>query len=559
MDLTVMYISNEVKMEGAAQSLIDMLKGIKRYVRPVVIIPCKGIIEERFTELDILYYIIPYSIGFSAEGTHTRKDEDRVFADNYEAALRLVPIVGKEKVDLIHTNSSVCNVGAMAALLTGKPHVWHIRECERHFNFVFWDKGLKELLFGQADAVIAISDFVKREYQEKYNLEPVCIYDGLDVERFWAEPGSGGKKGNIFLMAGGIYAEKGQWDAIRAVEALVKDGLTDIKLLIVGGGQQKTVWTMKKYVKIKALEQYVHILPFQKDLSRIRECCAFSVCASRMEALGRATIEAMLAGNIVIGADTGATPELVGSGEERGYLFRQGDCLALAGTMQRAIEDSDGGRKGRLEKARKFAAENFNLECYTEKILSVYREVAGQGDRRPEGFHKGVLSELEERYKALGRQADRQEDGIRISDVGEKFQKLFLQAEQWLHIRQGDRTLAEYFTERNIHGIAIYGMGYLGCDLYDELEGSGVEIRYVIDRNPECLGLVARVAGMDGVPEEVDAIVVTMVGEEALKKRLREKYSVPILDLSEILASFETAEYGWQQEPGRAEGMGKGI
>lgn len=35
-----------------------------------------------------------------------------------------------------------------------------------------------------------------------------------------------------------------------------------------------------------------------------------------MEALGRSTIEAMLAGNIVIGADTGGTKELIGLEEK---------------------------------------------------------------------------------------------------------------------------------------------------------------------------------------------------------------------------------------------------
>ena len=32
------------------------------------------------------------------------------------------------KVDIIHTNSSIIPVGALAALLIRKPHIWHIRE-----------------------------------------------------------------------------------------------------------------------------------------------------------------------------------------------------------------------------------------------------------------------------------------------------------------------------------------------------------------------------------------------------------------------------------------------
>ena len=36
-----------------------------------------------------------------------------------------------------------------------------------------------------------------------------------------------------------------------------------------------------------------------------RKKVSYSITGSKMEALGRSTIEAMLAGNIVIGADTG--------------------------------------------------------------------------------------------------------------------------------------------------------------------------------------------------------------------------------------------------------------
>ncbi len=42
--------------------------------------------------------------------------------------LKLVKIILQEKVDLVHTNTSVCIDAALAAKITGRPHIQHIRE-----------------------------------------------------------------------------------------------------------------------------------------------------------------------------------------------------------------------------------------------------------------------------------------------------------------------------------------------------------------------------------------------------------------------------------------------
>ncbi len=72
------------------------------------------------------------------------------------------------------------------------------------------------------------------------------------------------------------------------------------------------------------LKEEVTFLPYVNNLTELRENSDFALVCSRMEALGRVAIEAMLAGLPVIGADTGGTKELIGENEERGYLYRQG-------------------------------------------------------------------------------------------------------------------------------------------------------------------------------------------------------------------------------------------
>ena len=121
-----------------------------------------------------------------------------------------------------------------------------------------------------------------------------------------------------------------------------------------------------------------------------------------------------------------------------------------------------------------------------------------------------------------------------------KISRIFQFDEQWLHIRQAGHTLAEYFVRNGIKTIAIYGMGYLGRNLYDELEGSGVEVLYVIDREPENVQDVVPVAALDSEWKPVDAVVVTVVDEEEkLKGCIERIHYLKSLGLREILYDFD--------------------
>ena len=51
----VLYIFNDIGFGGAAQSLLDMLVGIKNSVNPIVVVREDIIIEEKFIEAGIKY------------------------------------------------------------------------------------------------------------------------------------------------------------------------------------------------------------------------------------------------------------------------------------------------------------------------------------------------------------------------------------------------------------------------------------------------------------------------------------------------------------------------
>ena len=80
-----------------------------------------------------------------------------------------------------------------------------------------------------------------------------------------------------------------------------------------------------------------------------------------------------MAGNPVIGTDTGANPELI-EDQKLGRLFRNGDAEDLADKMQWFLDDLESIEKCGRE-AYSFARDSFSSELNTENIEKLYQEI----------------------------------------------------------------------------------------------------------------------------------------------------------------------------------------
>lgn len=527
----ILYISNEAMMGGAAQSLLNMLKVIRnRNIYPVVILPNHGIIEDVLKEMNIKYYVIPFTTGYGKIGTGSKEKDNADFVANYEAALKLQEIIQYERIDLIHINTSVSNIGAFAALMAGIPYVWHFRELvEEDFECEFWDKTLKNELMKYADATIAISKTVLTVYKDKYEVTPVHIYNGIDADKYRRELSrlSHDESMHNFIITGAISKNKGQFDAVRALEILLSEGIKNIHLTMMGHGSEGFRWFLKKYIQQHELEQYVTVLPFQKDLTEYRKNCEYALTTSKMEALGRCTIEAMFAGNIVIGADTGGTKEIIGEDETRGYLYRQGDVKSLASVMKRVMEENPQIKEQCRRNAQRYVEETFSLDGYADKMISLYEGVLTRESSGTNQNKKIFIERLAKRHEHL-----------RNLTTSYKLPESNYQVtlKKWMYLNEQNRTISGYLKNKNIKTVAIYGMGNLGSRLYDELLAADVTVPYVIDRKSELLKEVMVVKDPESKPEGVDAVIVTVLSEEeSMASHYREKYACCAMGISEIL------------------------
>ncbi|MCM1261852.1 MAG: glycosyltransferase family 4 protein [Butyrivibrio sp.] len=531
----IMYIFNDAIFGGAGQSLLDSLKELKKEVNPIVIIRQGIKIKDSFKALGLHCYEIRFSTDYVEIGSITEEKKASDFKQSYEAACQLVSIIKKEKIQVIHINSSSTYFAAIAALMTNVPFVCHIRELmEEQFGCEFLNAELRMSLYIRADKLISISDYVRQTYYEKYNLDTQRIYNGLDVGKFKLDIKENKGYNNVFLAAAMIMPEKGQWDAICAVEKLVKQGYSDVKLIIAGTGADEYIWILKKYVIKKKLDKNIAILPFQKDLSELRRKADYAITCSQNEALGRVTIESMFAGNVLIGAKSGGTIEIIGENEERGFLYELHNSDDLASTMLRAMQCPSEAKDRLLKEAQKYVESTFDPKKYCRKILDVYDEVIASHESKN---HDKFLSELEQKYELMKNTEICESHSINNRQI--KAETALWLAIKWLELKQEGKNLAEYFIRNHMQSVAIYGMAALGRRLYDELENSGVEIKYLLDRNPNGMEKILQFTSLDKERLEVDVIVVTVAAaEREIVKEIQDMGYEKVIGLSDILDDY---------------------
>lgn len=373
--MKVCYVTHLPNLTGASRSLLDMLSGFDRNeVEPVVLLGKHGPIEDELKKLDIRYKVIPYSTSI--------KENNKPIV-NFIKKVKItlaIPKVKKffeeEKFDLVHNNSLLVRVGIEGAYKAGIPFICHMREFiwEDHGKKLISEKKHFELL-KEANMHIAISKAVYKKFNSLVGNAPIStVSDGLDIEKYLIEDKEifNNKEINL-LLPGRIVPGKGQFEAVKAVEELSKRGINNIKLIIVGSVGDKDYYKrMRDYVDEHKISQ-VEFISFTKEMKELQQRTDIGLVCSKAEALGRVTVESMLSGCLTIGANAGATGELIKSGET-GLLYELGNYKDLADKIVYAMENVDEMR-AIAKKGQKYAVDNFDNKEYNDKILKIYKSV----------------------------------------------------------------------------------------------------------------------------------------------------------------------------------------
>lgn len=290
---------------------------------------------------------------------------------NRYAVHKVINVLKKEKIDIIHINTTYSYIGALAAKKIGIPCIWHLREILEDQSRQIWN--VKDVgLINSVSKVVAISDYVYKKYQRVISSQKlVMVPNGIEEHDFYFERKKNDSIVIEFVCVGGLYEWKGQKYIIRACDKILKKGLTNFHVRFVGKG-----YMLEEYehmVQELGLKNYISFCGAHKDVLPFYKQADVMIMSSKEEAFGRTTVEAMMAGCAVIGAESGATPEILNYGK-CGYLFGNENYQDLADKMEYVLNNKDELFE-MAQRGQKYALENFTAKLNAKRIAELYKTI----------------------------------------------------------------------------------------------------------------------------------------------------------------------------------------
>jgi D-inositol-3-phosphate glycosyltransferase len=206
-------------------------------------------------------------------------------------------------------------------------------------------------------------------------LEVIPFVDGLPTKEK-AREYFGFKREDIVIgMIGRIDFAKSQQFVKNVMADLIQEN-EELRMLVVGNktaGEWEDYYTeFVQDIKENHSNGDIKLFPFMEDVGMFYEAIDVFVMASKNETYGMVTIEAMLAGKVIVGTNSAGTKELLDN-ETRGYSFDWMNSQSLKKALLEVISKPDEARE-KANQAAKYAKTAFSHISELEQIEQLLLE-----------------------------------------------------------------------------------------------------------------------------------------------------------------------------------------
>jgi len=367
---------------GGAKSLLSIVDALSTKHNCLVITRDKGALNKALTDKNIPNKVLPYVWSSNFDNILSFKKPRKsfrlvghwvkAFFFNKRALKKHILYLKDFNPEVIYTNTSVINMGALVAKELKIPHVWHLREFQTvdsnltpDFGWRYFKKTLRK-----TDLIIANSRALKNFYgqyvaEHKINV----VHNGIETQHISISTTINSVY--VFLMVGTLMNIKGHEEAILAAKKLVDKGY-NFKINIVGSGPLKK--HLKKIISKLNLQEIVILHGQKTQVAHFYNTADCYLMCSSSEAFGRVTVEAMLHKLPVIGkiGVYSATNEIIRDTID-GLLYTNFDELVLK--MEQLIRNNKRGM-AMGEEGYNRAVQNFSLAKSVENINQILMKLA---------------------------------------------------------------------------------------------------------------------------------------------------------------------------------------
>lgn len=386
----VLFVDQSGAMGGAELSLLDIVKRRLSNGHDVdtVALLSYGPFAERLIEARVRCEVM--ALGVDVQKTSGLAKQLLSGPRVLSVAFRLAKLARSH--DLLYANTQkAAVVGAVAAKLSGRPLIWHLRDMLDASHFSRANRRVVVTLTNlAASRVIANSQATADAYRQAGGrVETVVVHNGVDPSPFDSIPVTDAASVRAELgippeaKLAGVFGRLTPWKGQHVfLEALESDRLQEVHAAIVGEAlftdeDRHYADQLKERCRTGALAGRVHWLGQRSDIPQLMRACDVIVHSStEPEPFGRVIVEGMFASRPVIAAQAGGAVEIVQNGEN-GLLTAPGDASALAEALARLIDDPDFARRIAAS-GRATAETRFGLEDRVTELNQIIAETVAK-------------------------------------------------------------------------------------------------------------------------------------------------------------------------------------
>jgi glycosyltransferase involved in cell wall biosynthesis len=387
----VLYVCHDGELYGSQRSLLQILRHLPaEWFKPYISVARPGPLNQALQSL-------PQVVELRHDRLQWVKHDPRTLVQQigdiagllFNAIPRTLVLyrhIQHHRIQIVHTNSVVSPEGALAALLAGVPHVWHIREMFMEENpklhMVLGRKITRWVIDRLSSRVISISDAVQEQFLPYLSgdIKYPVIYNALAPEGIPSDnPPPEDSQSDIPPKEEGRYRigyvgrlsqGKRFHDLLDAFYLLVQHDLP-VELVVAGNFVDEPYEAfIKQKVQDLGLTEMVRFLGFLPDPFPLYKTLDVLAVPSLNEPFGRVVIEAMWMNVPCVAANSGGIPEII-EHDVTGLLYTPKDLAALARQIRELLENEE-HRTRLVEQARRMVDENFTIEKQLRALENCY-------------------------------------------------------------------------------------------------------------------------------------------------------------------------------------------
>jgi glycosyltransferase involved in cell wall biosynthesis len=359
--MRILYLITKAEMGGAQVHLLDLMRGFRDTVKPIVVTGEEGFFTKETRAMGVPTYVAPHLVHPISP------------VNDLRGVWEISRLIRSVKADLVHAHTSKAGLlGRLAARATGVPsvftaHTWCFSE-GTSWKWRLAGIPAERMAAYFSSAIINVSEANRRLALGRGipdRKRMLTIWNGVSDTPHRAQPGAPGVP--RITMIARFAEQKDQMTLLRAVAGLESRAVVQF----VGDGP--TLEAAKAEAARFGISDRVEFLGERSDVAELLSRAQIFALATKWEGFPLTIIEAMRAGLPVVASSVGGISEAVVDGHT-GFLAPGGNPDALRHHIRRLV-DSPELRASMGLTARGRYEENFTVERMLHQTLAVYRMV----------------------------------------------------------------------------------------------------------------------------------------------------------------------------------------